>query len=259
MNKDSHEPVSLSYDQLLEQNRSLYAQLSAYQEQESFIWDLFVEASRKFQVYTASIKAAVSSLLDNNILWDNANQHEFLQTIDKSVNQVSNINALLTLAFRAQANSLVLSKDYHLLQEILLSSQASVLKRIPNLRLDIFFPREGKPVFVDYEYLTTALALLYEVLFVQSGHNPIQVIASEDKEFWLVEFVGANPEILRVIEQMHNCKTQPKANEALLAENILRLHVICEILHLQQISIDVLDGAGAQPTLRFRVPELTAM
>lgn len=256
MNSETPNHDSLSYDELLEQNRALRAELDEFRMQEAAIWNLFVETSRKFQVYSASIKAAVSSLLDHNILWDNANQHEFLQTINSSVDQVSEVTALLTLAFRAQANSLVLSTDFHLLQEILSSAQDTALKKMPGISLEISFPREGKPVLVDYEYLNKALVLLFEVLFTQSPAGPVRVVASEMDGAWRLDWSGANPAILRVIEEMHHGKTQPGSNEILSAENMLRLHVTCEIFHLQQISVDVLEEPGQSATLRLRVPDV---
>lgn len=259
MNSGHPKQGSLSYDELLQQNRALRQELEEFQMRESFIWNLFVEASRKFQVYSASIKAAVSSLLGHDILWDNANQHEFLEIIDSSVNQVSEVTALLALAFRAQANSLMLSSDFHLLQEILSTSQAIALKKMPDIKLDISFPGEGKPVLVDYEYLTKALVLLYEVLFTQSLAGPIRVSASETDGSWFLDFLGVDPATIRIIEQMHRYKTQPKSNEILSAENILRIYVMCEILHLQQISVDVLEESGQPSILRLRVPDIATM
>ena len=259
MNNEHPKQDSLSYEELLRQNQALRHDLEQFRMQESFIWNLFAETSRKSQVYSASIKAAVSSLLDHDIFWDNANQHEFMETIDSSVNQVSEITVLLTLAFRAQANSLVLSRDFHLLQEILSASQTIALKKIPKIKLNISFPPEGKPVLVDYEYLTKALLLLYEVLFAQSPAEPIHVVASETDGTWSLEFSGGSPAIMSIIEQMHHCKAQPKSYEILSAENILRLHVMCEILHLQQISVDVIDEPERPSILQLRVPDIATM
>jgi hypothetical protein len=215
---------------------------------------MFAETSRKFQVYSASIKAAVSSLLDHNIFWDASNQHEFLQTIDSSVDQVSEITALITLAFLAQANNLVLSSDYHMIQEILSSSQSVATRKMPEIRLEIDFPLEGQPVFVDYEYLSKALVLLYEVLFPPYLSQPIRIVASEWDGFWALDLSGASQAMFRVIDQMHRCKARPESNEILSAENILKLHLMCEILHLQQISVDILDGPEQSQILRLRVP-----
>jgi hypothetical protein len=254
-NSDALESDSLSYDELLQQNLALRHEVEELRALEPFVWHLFADTGRKLQIYTASIKAAVSSLLNYDIFWDTTNQHEFLETIDSSVNQVSDLIVLLTLAFRAQANSLELRRDSQLLQEILSVSQMIATKKFPDIKLEISFPPTGKPVLVDYEYLTKALVLLYEVLYAQAPTETIHVIASETSGGWFLEFTGLKLQILRLIEQMHYCKTPPSSNELLSAENILRLHIICEILHLQQISIDVIDDERL-PVLRFRIPDI---
>jgi hypothetical protein len=253
-NSEQLKPDSLSYDELLQQNSILRHELEEFRSQESLLWNMFAETSRKFQVYSASIKAAVSSLLDHNIFWDAANQHEFLRTIDSSVDQVSEITALITLAFLARANNLVLSSDFHMIQEILSSSQSVVTKKIPGIMLEITFPLEGQPVFVDYEYLSKALVLLYEVLFTQLPSQPVRIVASEREGVWVLDFFGVSSLMLKIIEQMHLCKIQPQSNEILSAENILKLHLMCEILHLQQISANVVEVAEQAPILRLRVP-----
>jgi len=179
MRNDSPRQDPLTYDELLHQNQALLHEIEELQVQDTFIWNLFVESSRKLQVYSASIKAAVSSLLNYDIFWDSKNQHEFLETIDNSVNQVSEMIVLLTLAFRAQANNLVLSRDSHLLQEILSVSHTRAVKKNPDIKLEVSFPSDGMPVLVDYEYLTKALLLLYEVLFAQAPAQSMRVEASE--------------------------------------------------------------------------------
>jgi K+-sensing histidine kinase KdpD len=194
--------------------------------------------------------------LNYDIFWDTTNQHEFLETIDSSVNQVSEMIVLLTLAFRAQANSLEVRRDSHLLQEILSVSQMAAVKKFPEIRLEISFPSEGKPVLVDYEYLTKALLLLYEVCYAQAPAETIRVVAMETGGAWSLEFNGLDPQTLKIIEQMQFCKTQPVSNEHLSAENILRLHIVCEILHLQQIQIYIDDETGQPPILRLQVPHI---
>jgi len=257
-NSDRPEQISISYDELLQQNQALRHEIEELRAIEPFVWRLFADTGRKLQVYSASIKAAVSSLLDYDIFWDPTNQHEFLETIDSSVNQVSELTVLLTLAFRAQANSLELRKDTQLLQEILSVSQMIATKKIPDITVEISFPPAGKPVRVDYEYMTKALVLLYEVLFAQAPTALIRVVASETSGGWFLEFTGLDLQILKLIEQMHHCKTQPASNEFLSAENILRVHIICEILHLQQISVDVIDE-GRSPLLRLRIPDIATI
>ncbi len=244
----------LSYDELLQQYHALLGEMDELNAQNIVAWNLLAETSRKLQVYSASIKAAVSSLLNYDIFWDSANQHEFLETIDSSVNQVSDLIVLLTLAFRSQANSLVLKRDEQMLQEILSVSQTNALKKWPGIRLEVSFPLEGKPVLVDYEYLTKTLLFLYEVFFARGLSEPLRMVASESGDCWFLDFIGLDPSVIQVVDQMYQCKTHPEGTDFLLSENILRLHIACEILHLQEITVHVLDEPGHLPILRLCIP-----
>lgn len=255
MNTESPKQDSLSYDALLQQNEALRQEVEELRTLDTFVWNLFADVGRKLQVHSASIKMAVSSLLNYDIFWDITNQHEFLESIDSSVNQVSEMIVLLTLAFRAQANGLELRKDYHLLQEILSVSQIAATKKYPEIKLEISFPPTGRPVMVDYEYLIKALLLLYEVLFAQAPAKSIRLEARESADAWLLDFVELDPQLARIIEKMHYCSAQPASNEYLSAENILRLHVVCNILHLQRITVEIVDESEQSPILRLHVPE----
>ena len=103
----------------------------------------------------------------------------------------------------------MLKKDKQMLQEILSVAQTNALRKWPDIRLEVSFPPEGNPVLVDYEYLTKALLLLYEVFFARGILRQIRVAASETTACWVLDFTGIDPPIIDVIEQMYHCKTQP--------------------------------------------------
>ena len=243
-------------DELVQQNWELRHQIEDLKAQEIQVWSLLATTNRKLQVYAASIKAAVSSLLNYDIFWDSANQHEFLETIDSSVNQVSEMIVLQTLAFRTRAENLVLRKDAHLLQEILALSQMAAAKKLPELKLEISFPPAGDPILVDYEYLTKALLLLYEVIHASAPAASIQVTAAETDDAWLLDFTGLEPALIDMIVHMFDCQTPPAATEFLAAENILRLHIVCGILRQQQISLYSRVEPDLPPVLSIRLPEI---
>jgi len=254
MNNETLEQESLSYNQLLQQHQALQREVEKLKAQNVVTWKLLAETSRKLQVYSASIKAAVSSLLSYDIFWDSANQHEFLETINSSVNQVSDLIVLLTLAFRSQANSLVLKNDEQMIQEILSAAQASFLRKRPDIQLEVSFPTDGNPVFVDYEYLTKSLLLLYDIFFTRDSSGPVRVVASETTDCWELEFIGVDRVIIEAVDQMTQCKTQTEAVDFLSSENILRLNIACEILHLQGISVRALEEPERAPILRLCIP-----
>ena len=55
-------PSSVSPEELYRQNLALRAELSRTLTSRDYIWTLFVEASRRLQMSSASIKAAISSV-----------------------------------------------------------------------------------------------------------------------------------------------------------------------------------------------------
>ena len=61
------------------------------------LWALLADISKKMQVSSAAIKASVSSLLGYDIVLGTAAQHELLEVIESSTDQVSKNITLLTL------------------------------------------------------------------------------------------------------------------------------------------------------------------
>ena len=249
-------PSSDSPEELYRQNLALRAELSRTLTSRDYIWTLFVEASRRLQMSSASIKAAVSSLLNNEIFWDPGNQHEFLKTIDTSVDKVAHLVLLFTLAFRAEAGSLELKQEPQSLQEILAVVQANVASRLPKLMVRFLLPKEGKPVMVDYEYLSIAIGFLFELFDIGKKSQKIQAQAIENQQNWFLEIVGMDDAILDLIQNMHDCKTvgSTVSKYAYLPEQILGLHVACEIFHLQNINLEVDKNSEKASVLRLIVP-----
>ena len=136
----------------------------AMKNDERVMWNLVSEISQGLQMSFASIKAAVSSLLDGDIFWDQAAQHEFMQTIDKSVDDSSSLTAVMTLAMRCESQTLIVHREPNSLQEILSQARDLVQKDIPDAIIDLSLPAETRPAFVDFEYLRMALRLLMDVL-----------------------------------------------------------------------------------------------
>ncbi len=96
------ESSNKNLETLLNENRDLRRQLAELNARNQTLQTLLVEISRKLQISSASIKAAVSSMLALDFFWDESTQHEFLETIDNSVDQISSLIRLVTLAFRSE-------------------------------------------------------------------------------------------------------------------------------------------------------------
>jgi signal transduction histidine kinase len=246
---------TFSYEELYQQTIDLRHELADLKTKQRMVWVLFVDASRKLQISTASIKAAVSSLLNYDIFWDGANQHEFLTTIDASVDQVAKLTSLLVLTVRSEEGSLELKFEPHSLQEIISVVQHLGATSFPKLVLDINLPNEGKSVLVDYEYLTTALGLLCEVFEARLQSPFVRLQAIEEQNRWLLDFYGIDSTLMQQIQWSLDWQVDAlPAVKALPLDYLLRLYIVHQILHLQGIEVEVLAGPTGDRTLRLLVP-----
>jgi K+-sensing histidine kinase KdpD len=256
MPDEKTDQTGASNEELQRQNLALRREIDRLIASREYLWTLFVEASRRLQVSSASIKAAVSSLLNYEIFWDPGNQHEFLQTIDASVDKAARLVLILTLAFRAEAGSLELKPEPQSFQEILAVVQANAAAKFPKLLVKFTLPKEGKPVLVDYEYLTLAFGFLFELLEAGQKTRKVQVLALEQEQSWYLDISGVDEFELNLIKTMRSCRTDASiaSKYNLLAEHILGLHVACEIFSLQEIKMKVAANADGAPILRLEVP-----
>jgi hypothetical protein len=146
-----------------------------------------------------------------------------------------------------------------MLQEILLRVQDSLADRLQKLTLEIQFPREGRPVLVDYEYLSLALQLLFEAVDSSQGPAKVLVQAVETDVCWHLDFDGIEASYLDYFQEADSCRTDfIPSLEKISTENALRLYVACRILCLQSIDIQLVKVEGEQPRLRLVVPISTA-
>jgi hypothetical protein len=221
------------------------------------LWSLLVQLSRKLQVSSASIKAGVSSLLDYNIFWDGSTQHEFLESINDSSDQVSRLVTLLSLVSRTKAGSLEMKAEPQMLQEIVSMVREQVRKEANHLTIanTNTLPHSGQPVLVDYEYLMLGLRFLFEVLASSlTESETVQIFAFESGQEWKMDIVSRmaiiQPFTLMVEEKILDLLTGGMVN----AENRLKLYMIYRIFLQMKITVEFVEYADHQAGLRLRVP-----
>jgi K+-sensing histidine kinase KdpD len=244
MQTNEAKPKLPRYEELLQQNNAPQQEIKQMFVQEQYIWALLFETSRKLQLSTTSIKAAVSSLLNYDIFWDGANQHEFLETINTSIDQVSDLVKLVALESLIEAGSLELKCEPHFLQEILSLVRSNLSHKALKSNVLFHLPDDDKLIEVDYAYLTLALELLLEVIDSKPSEGKLSIIAEQENEIWTVTIEGIYGAMLDLIYKMVYCKTQPDALSFLSPENILKLHIACEIIHHLGINFDFTDETG---------------
>ena len=252
----SSDPNSLSRNELIDQNLILRGKLNEIQMDHDSIWWLFVDISRRLQNSSASVKAAVTSLINHDIFWDVSTQFEFLQTIDHSVDDVSNLAMMVSLASRLRASKLNLRRETQLLQEILSVLDEDFRKRAKNIDLNIIFPAEGMPVYVDYEYLMIALGLLFEgIAVLDHTHYKIDVIAKETPADWVLEIQDIPSSIYNLVcEISNNFSEEFIKSEHISAEKALMIYNAYHIFRLQEIKLNACEDDKAAPVLRLVIP-----
>lgn len=244
-----------TYEELLKENESLRVELEALREQNPLVWPILTETGRRLQLYSAAIKASVSSLLNYDILWDAANEHEFLETINTSVDQVGKLITLLALTFRLESGSLVLKMEPQILQEIIYMVQAKGQTHFPNLVLLTTLPGEGRYVQVDYQYLTLTLEFLLEVL-EQADVRSLHLSANEEGDYWRLTLKGLSMAALNLVQQFQTCGSISIESASIPAEYLLRLHLVCQLLDLQAIKIDIPNSGDGSDQLSLLIPAI---
>jgi len=202
-------------------------------------WRLLIEIVRRLQASSTSVKAAVSSLLSYDIFWDVANQHEFLKTIETSADQASAIEMLLSLALRLEAERLELKPEPHSLQEIISQVESNIKNRFSDFELDLSMPLEGKPVLVDYEYLSLSLTLLLQQLIAGSSQSKIRLHVVESDAEWNLELSGLNPQMVKYIADfLAATALKDFSRETCDPEDMLRMTVVKKLFALQGLGLD---------------------
>lgn len=248
---DSTRPQRL--DELLAANESLQREVAELKAARRALGGILVSLSRGLQGSSASIKAAVSSLLNHDIFWDPANQHEFLQAIDNSVGQMAQLAYLLAVTSRIDAETLDLRPEEYALQEIAMVARARTLTRWPQLTLETNLAEGGRPIYADFEYLTLALSLLLEVIAGRPNHRQASLSAHENPDGWRLAIQGIDPAAGDLVAKYF---ADPAAgaptSTGVPAQSALQLYVVREILVRHGVTLTVQAAADQVPMLCLR-------
>jgi len=219
------------------ENLTLQREIENLKAENQQTWNLLIEIMRRLQASSTSVKAAVTSLLDYDIFWDVSNQHEFLKTIETSSDQALAIEMLLLLDFRLKVGRLELRPEPHSLQEILPKVEANIKNRFPTFEMELSMPMEGKPVLVDYEYLSLTLTLLIHQLISGLRQSEIHIHLQEQVDNWVIKLSGLNPKMVKYVESCLNSSANMDiSHEIIDPEDVLRMKVIRKLFDLQGVN-----------------------
>lgn len=214
---------------------------------------ILLEISRGFQSTSASIKAAVSSLLNHDIFWDSANQYEFLQTIDSSVDDLAQLAFLLAMASRIDAESLDLRLEDYALQELVMAACERARRRRPGLVVDTELPEGGRLVRANFEYLTLALSLLLDVATGRQSQRQLRVEASELDGCWHLTVCAADDVAASQVGAYFERTTENMlVSSAMPAQSALKLYIVREVFARLEVRLVVVRSAEPAAEIRLR-------
>jgi FtsZ-binding cell division protein ZapB len=201
-------------------------------------WSILERIIQRVYMSFATIKTAVSSLLDFEILWGDNSKLEFLKAIDIGVNQANNTIKLLMLLVLLKENKATLNQELHLIQEIVSAAYQRVKSEYSEISVKLDLQDQGDPIFVDFEYTVTGIELFIE-FFGEIGFSNVEIVGKEIKDHWIVIIGGTSEN--SAIKMLQNL-LETNANlenilEFVSADCLLKFLIAHRVLTIQNIRV----------------------
>ncbi len=245
-------------EELKKQITDLQKKIECLSTTNQVLWSLFLDISRKMQVFSTAIKTSVSSLLGYDIILGASTQHEHLKIIDDSTDQVSKYLMLMVLIAKVEASDLILAPEPVELPELLSSVEKNVSKIHRDFSFRLISSETGKPVYADYEYLSIALVMLLELISErQTPSKKLYVSLVESKKYWFVDIEDINHDAVAfIVRSMPAAEINDLSNASLLSIVRLKLYLIRKIFELSSIQVSVVSDQHQSTSVRLMIPVL---
>lgn len=228
-----------SKNKLREQVIKLRRQLERSEAKNRVFWFLLEEITDRMQISSAGIKAAVTSLLDYDIVWDGTTEHDFLETINNNVDIVSRKIMLITLASKIETGQLELVPEPNSIEEIISNVVDILANQYPDYQMDVDISTNSKPVFVDYDYMVMALLFLLEFIAEMNGEaEACHMKANEVGSDSVIQISGVNHKVRVLISELEDDLTEGLIwKKSLKSTDKLKLFVLGNLFAAQNIEI----------------------
>lgn len=154
--------IALALERAALQQRAIHAE--ALRESNQLKDVLLGSVSHELRTPLASIQAAASSLLEPEVTWSEAEQHELLESITTSASRLNRLVSNLLDLSRLEAGVVVPQKDWHFIGEVV----ATVLDRMDlagqcqDHQIQVEIPDSMPLVLMDHEQIEQVLTNLVE-------------------------------------------------------------------------------------------------
>jgi two-component system sensor histidine kinase KdpD len=154
------------------------AQASALAQSDELKSALLAAVSHDLRTPLASIKASVSSLLDDSVVWDAETRRDFLVAIDEETDRLTLMVSNLLDLSRIEGGALRPRKDWYDIDELIVDVRARLAPRTKNHPLTITVEPDLPLLCFDYVQIAQVLINLIEnaVKYTADG-TPIAIAA----------------------------------------------------------------------------------
>lgn len=244
-----------SKSKLREQVIKLRRQLERSEAKNRALWLLLEEITDRMQISSAGIKAAVTSLLDYDIVWDGTTEHDFLEIINNNVDIVSREIMLITLASKIETGQLELVPEPNSIEEIISNVVDILASKYPDCQMKVEINANDKPVFVDFDYMVMALLFLLEFLAeINSGIDTCRLGVNEAGSDSVIRISNIKRHVRELITDLEDDLTEGLIwKNSLKSTDKLKLFVLGNIFAAQNIDLNIHETNDLRE-IRLAVP-----
>jgi hypothetical protein len=108
---------------------------------------------------------------------------------------------------------------------------------------------------VDYEYLSIALVMLFELMIeAQTPPQKLNIFTEEFKYHWFVDIKGVDQDVDEMLKVSESDIDKLIQDAFLLPTTKLKLYVVYKILELQSIQIEIQPKVEKPTSIRLIIP-----
>lgn len=176
--------------------RSESLQIEIFQRTDALRASLVSSISHDLRTPLTSIKAAASSLLQEDVQWNDEARQSFAQAIEREADRLNRLVGNLLDMSRIEGGALQLEKEWYPLDEVLHDVLDHMQPLLKGRQISLDLPVELPPVEVDYLLLDQVLTNLIEnALRYTPAQSPITIVVSTTMTHMTIAVADQGPGI----------------------------------------------------------------
>ncbi|MEO6891272.1 MAG: ATP-binding protein [Ktedonobacteraceae bacterium] len=177
---------------------------------------LLSSVSHDLRTPLSSIKAAASSLLQEDVDWDEEARHSFALAIEQEADRLNRLVANLLDMSRIEGGALKPEKEWYPLDELIYSVLARMQPRLQARAVTTSLPDDLPPVEIDYLYMDQVVTNLIEnaIRYTPAG-SPIEMGAEIKQGQMFVSIADRGPgippaDMERIFDKFYRVSAGPR-------------------------------------------------